>query len=493
MKKEIESLGRQTVIYGAGSMMTRLGAFLLLPLYTNYLSPAEFGTLELFYMTTAMISIFLGTQFSHATLRFYFEYDSEAERNRVISSSFILYFSFCAIVLSMCALFSRQFSQWIFSTALYAKHFAVLFAWLLISLSNEILYAYIRALERAYLFIIVTLVELVIKLSFCILFVAVWKWSVFGVLVGNLIGTVVPFLFFGIFTCRRCSLDIDVPLFFRLIRYTLPLIFVSICGTVMGLADRFLLKTYTSLTAVGLYALGMRFANATNFLIFHPFTKGYGPFRFSIMHKENAKSIYARVMTYFCFFFLWASLAATAFSREIIQVMANKSYWNAYEVIPILLVSVFWGGMYYMFQIGVYLKKNTRVLTFVFAGAALFNIVTLWLLIPPYGIMGAAISVCATRMLVAFLSLYCSQLVYPVQYEWLRCFKVAAVFTVLAILSSLPYHESPYLSAAMKLPVLFIYPLLLYAVGFYKPEEIGFITKILSRMITAWEMKRDVP
>ncbi|HPA86031.1 MAG TPA: polysaccharide biosynthesis protein, partial [Deltaproteobacteria bacterium] len=62
MKKELKSLGKQTVIYGAGSMLSRLSAFLLLPVYTNYLTPAQFGTLEIFYMSTAVISIFLGTQ-----------------------------------------------------------------------------------------------------------------------------------------------------------------------------------------------------------------------------------------------------------------------------------------------------------------------------------------------------------------------------------------------------------------------------------------------
>ena len=113
----------------------------------HYLTPAQFGTLELFYMTSAVISIFLGTQLSHATLRFYFDYDALPDRYRVISSSFILCFTFSALVLGVCALFAERFSLLLFDGDQYARHFVVLFVWLLLSLSNEILFAFVRALS----------------------------------------------------------------------------------------------------------------------------------------------------------------------------------------------------------------------------------------------------------------------------------------------------------------------------------------------------------
>ncbi len=492
MKKELKSLGKQTVVYGVGSMLGRLSAFLLLPVYTSYLTPAQFGTLELFYMTSAVISIFLGTQLSHATLRFYFDYDTEPERYRVISSSFILYVAFSATVLGVCALFSERFSLLLFSGTHYTRHFVVLFAWLLLSLSNEILFAFVRALERAGLFVAVMLCELIVKLGLCIFFVVSLQWEEFGVLAGNLAGTGAAFAALAVFTFSRCRFEVDVSLFFGLVRYTLPLIFVSMCGTVMGMADRFFLKTYTSLAMVGLYALGMRFASVVNFLVFHPFTRGYGPFRFSIMNRDNAKEIYSRVTTYFCFFFLWACLGVIALAREVIVVMADESYWDAYRVVPVLLVSVFFSGLYYMVQIGVYLKKNTRVLSYVFAAAALFNLACLWTLVPAFGIMGAALAVCATRALVVLLGWRCSQLVYPMRYEWARCTKIAAVFLALALATSWPFHQSPYLSMLMKTPVLLLYPLILYSIGFFSPQEREFIGKLPARMVTAGALRRNV-
>lgn len=492
MKNEIKSLGRQTVIYGAGSMLGRLSAFLLLPVYTSHLTPAQFGTLELFYMTSAVISIFLGTQLSHATLRFYFDYEAEPERYRVISSSFILYFTFSALALGICSLFAERFSLVLFGNPQYARHFVVLFVWLLLSLSNEILFAFVRALERAGLFVAIMLCELIAKLVPCVFFVVWLQWEEFGVLAGNLAGTGVAFAVLAAFTFSRCRFEVDMSLFFRLVRYTLPLIFVGVCGTVMGMADRFFLKTYTSLAMVGIYALGMRFASVVNFLVFHPFTRGYGPFRFSIMNRDDAREIYSRVTTYFCFFFLWACLGVIALAREVIVVMADESYWSAYRVVPVLLVSVFFSGLYYMVQIGVYLKKNTRVLSYVFAFAALFNLACLWALVPAFGIMGAALAVCATRALVVLLGWRCSQLVYPMRYEWARCAKIAAVFLGLALAASRPFHESPYLSMLMKAPVVLLYPLILYSIGFYSRQEREIIGKLPARMAAAGVLRRNV-
>lgn len=492
MKKELKSLGRQTLIYGLGSMLGRLSAFLLLPVYTSYLTPAQFGTLELFYMTSAVISIFLGTQLSHATLRFYFDYDALPDRYRVISSSFILCFTFSALVLGVCALFAERFSLLLFDGDQYARHFVVLFVWLLLSLSNEILFAFVRALERAGLFVAVMLFELIAKLGLCIFFVVWLKWEEFGVLAGNLAGTGVAFAALAVFTFSRCRLEVDMSLFLKLVRYTLPLIFVSMCGTIMGMADRFFLKTYTSLAMLGLYALGMRFASVVNFLVFHPFTRGYGPFRFSIMNRDNAKEIYSRVTTYFCFFFLWACLGIIALAREVIVIMADESYWDAYRVVPVLLVSVFFSGLYYMVQIGVYLKKNTQVLSYVFAAAAIFNLVCLWVLVPAFGIMGAAMAVCATRALVVLLGWRCSQLVYPMRYEWGRCMKIAAVFIGLGLVTSWPFHESPYFSMLMKVPVLLLYPLVLYSIGFYSRQERDIIVKLPARMFAMSTLRRNV-
>ncbi|MBN1186578.1 MAG: oligosaccharide flippase family protein [Bacteroidales bacterium] len=479
----MKKLGKHTVIYGVGDVLGRISAFILLPVYTTYLTPEEFGTLEILYMTSAIASIFLGRQISHATIRFYFEYDAQSTRNRVVSSSLILFILFSGIILTVCATSSKQFSNAIFSSPIYAKHFTVLFYWLLISLSNEILYSFIRVLERPYFFVTVSLCELLTKLICCTLFVVGYLWAEFGVLLGNLLGTLVTFFILGTYTFAKCGFGVDFSIFRHIVKYTLPLIFVGFCATIIAQADRFFLKTYASLSVVGLYALGIRFSSLVNFLVFQPFTKGYGPFRFSIMQREDAKEIYAKVTTYFLFIILWACLGVTAFAREIIQIMADSAYWPAYQVIPILLISVIGQGLYYMFQIGVYINKNTRILSYVFAVSTLVNLICLWVFVPRYGIFGAALSLSFTHILISVLGYYCSNQVYPILYEWSRLIKNTVVFVILAIITYLFYNTNPYWSVLMKLPILLSYPLILWVIGFFSRQELDLAGNLYLRLI----------
>src|SRR3990172_547311 len=88
-EKEMNRLFKHVSIYTIGNALNRGGAFILIPLYTRYLLPGEYGMLELFYALTTVLSSFLSIGFAHATLRFYFEFDSLEDRNAVVSTSLV--------------------------------------------------------------------------------------------------------------------------------------------------------------------------------------------------------------------------------------------------------------------------------------------------------------------------------------------------------------------------------------------------------------------
>ena len=86
MFEDIRSLLRHGGIYLIGNVMNRVGAFLLLPLYTRHLAVAEYGVLEILYSTVAVISVVLAAGLSHTTLRFYFDFKEQADRHAVVTT-----------------------------------------------------------------------------------------------------------------------------------------------------------------------------------------------------------------------------------------------------------------------------------------------------------------------------------------------------------------------------------------------------------------------
>src|SRR5262245_37416915 len=97
MASDLSRFAKHSGIYAVGNALNRLGAFVLLPLYTRYLTPSEYGTLELFYALSALISTVLAVGLSHARLRFYFDHKDEANRHSVVSTNFLASLAISAV------------------------------------------------------------------------------------------------------------------------------------------------------------------------------------------------------------------------------------------------------------------------------------------------------------------------------------------------------------------------------------------------------------
>ncbi|MBW2021719.1 MAG: oligosaccharide flippase family protein [Deltaproteobacteria bacterium] len=469
-------MGRHSVVYGIGDLLGRVAAFLLLPVYTRYLAPEQYGALELLYMTSSVLSVFLGRQLSHATLRFYFEYDSEAERRLVISSSFVLYCAVVGPIIFLLCFFSKYLSIGLFSSNRYSLHFIVLLVTLFFGLSKEILLSYIRAIEKAVLFVELSVFSLVAKLSLSIYLVVVLDWAVLGVLMGNLIAESLTWLVLAGFTVRKCGIRVDSSKFKEMLWYCIPLIAVGISGTIIGSLGRFFLNFFLGLGAVGIYSLGVRISSVFRFLAVEPFTKGYGPFRFAISRQEDAKEIYSRVTTYFTLICVWVCLAILGLSREALQIMAKKEYWEAFNLLPILLLSTLFGsGLYYMFQLGIYLQKSTRILSVIFGLAAILDIILMWIMVPTWGVYGASVAQCITHAFVSGITLVFAQRAFFVPYEWNRLVKIGFTGIFIGCFVFFRWAESPYVSATLKLGALCGFPVLLFLVRFFSEAEVDRI------------------
>jgi len=481
MPKKISNLLSCTVIYGIGDILNRLAAFLLLPLYTSYLTPEQFGTLEILFLTSSILSMFLGRQLSHATLRFYFEYDKETERKQVVTTAITTGFSFSFIILACCARLSSAFSTMVFSSEQYSLHFTLIFAIILFELSNEVLFSYIRAVGMPVFFVMLSLLSLSLKLGTTIYFVTSLKLEILGVLAGNLVGVFSVWIVLSIFTFTRCGISFSMLKMKELIRYAMPLILADFGGLVIFSADKLALKHFSTLSAVGIYALGMRFAQVINFLITQPFTRGFGPYRFEIMKDMDAKEKYARTTTYFFTILVWAGLAISLLSKEALQIMSEKSYWPAARVVPFLVVGVFSQGAYYMFQTGVYISKNTKTLFKLFWLGVLINLILLTVFVPLLQEVGAAISIAATQIFLALGGLYLSEKVYSIDFEWERIIKIFIAAIVIFIPGYFSEANTLAINCATKISIILLFPFLLRLLSFYSADEIAFMKNLLHR------------
>jgi len=471
---DVKRLVKHSTIYGIGNILTKVGAFLMVPIYTRYLTTSEYGSLELFYVTAGVLRSFLSMGIAHATLRFFFEYDDVPNRQRVIGTALLSSGFFSLILLGVFFQFTEFFSTLFFKTPNYSYYFKLVAIMFALELSIEISTAYIRAIEYSIFYIAVCLGQLLVRIALNSYMIVILKCGVQGILVGDLIATAMSWVAYTAITVRFSGLCFESAKLREMLTYSYPLALASISGVIFNNADRYLLNAYSSLGTIGLYALAYRFGTALQALYTEPFTKSYGPFRFSIMKRPDAQVFYARIMTYFLLGFMFLGLGISVLSEDIIRIMASRTFWGAHSVVPIIVLASAGGGAYYLLQIGIYVRNQTKYVPIIFSVVGGINIVCNSLLIPRIHMYGAACSYLITNVVLCGVTYVVSQRFLPIKYEIMRISKMFLVAGIIYFGCAFLLPSGSVLGAAVKISCVLLFPLILYVGGFFYLEEIEF-------------------
>jgi O-antigen/teichoic acid export membrane protein len=469
---EIKRLLKHSAVYFVGNALNRLGIFLLLPVYTHYLAPEEYGILELVFVTVALLRLFLGMRLGHATLRFYFEYKEENDRNKLISTSLISVTAWCLLLTLTLIGLSSQISEFIYGTNDYSLILTLGFLVMFFEVINEIPFAYFRAKEYSLLFVISSLSQLLLRVAINVYVVIFMHKGVAGILTGNLISASLLWIFLCFFVFKSTGISFDFAKLKDLFKYSYPLIIASVPGLVSRNFDRVMLGWHASLEMVGIYALAVRFGMALRAFVLEPFQMNYGPFRFSIMNQDNAKEVYSRVFVYFLFLVVFIGLFMALLCREVIEIMSSEAFISAYKVVPLILLAVLANGVNYIFQTGLLIKKRTDYMPYITIITAVMNVLTLFMLVPQMGIYGAALARAVTSFIEIALTLHLSQKCYKIKFDIQRAVKIAAVAVFISVLALFTNEMGIYERIGIKTFLVLTFPFLLMTLRFYRQDEI---------------------
>jgi O-antigen/teichoic acid export membrane protein len=199
-------------------------------------------------------------------------------------------------------------------------------------------------------------------------------------------------------------------------------------------------------------------------------------FAYSIRDEAEARRTYAFVLTYLTVLTAWVALALTLLSPWIVDLLAAARFAESSEVVGPLAFSTVSYGAYVVVAIGVGRARRTKFNWVVTGAGAAVNVALNLILIPTYGMMGAAIATVAAYTTMAVGMAWWSQRIYPVPYQWRRVATAALGAVALAILGKLLDVGLP---AAIALTL--VYPLVLLALGFASPDERRRLTRLVLR------------
>ena len=472
--QQLGRLAKHSAIYGLGAVVSRLISVFLLPVVTRYLSPGDVGVVDTLMSLTVVLVIVLRMGITMAFFRFYFDAEDDAARTTVVRTSFWFTMSMATLGLVVGWILAPQISHLLFTTDSKANVVRAALILLWAQMNYEQLTSLFRVEERSVSYVAATLANVIITVVATILLVAVWHKGAIGVIVGNFTGTLA--VYFVLLGYRRFQLGLEFnrPLFRQMQRFGLPLVPSGIALWVIDLSDRFFIVHIKGLTENGLYSVGVRISTALLLLLIALRT-AWPAFAYSIKSDDDAKRTYAFVLTYVMYACCWLSLTLSLLAPWIVRLLTTPKFYGASEVVPLL---VFGGTSFIAFNvmsIGIGRAKRTQFNWVVTGVAAAVNIGLNFILIPPYGMMGAAVSTLVAYLVMFFGMTIRAQQVFPVPYQWRRIALAAGVAVGLTVLGKsldVPLAGAVLLSA--------VYPLALLPFGFYLPVELRRIRALVS-------------
>lgn len=383
---ETKRLIKNTGIIAVGGMATKLVQFLLLPLYTSVLSTGEYGTVD--YINT--IALFLvpvvSVLMDEALFRFLIDCHNEVDRKRVVTCS-------CAVMMFGCVVFALlMVGAWfVLRPGNLGWVVALVVAQALLQMTGAVLRGFGKTPSYALMNFVASVVTIVLN----VVFIAVLRWSVVGMLSATVIaqgGTAVAFLVRERAWRYVEPASYDVRYAVSLVRYSLPLVPNKISWTIMNMVDRLIIMNVMGAGAAGVYAVSYKFPNVMD-TVYGFFYQSWKESSARALGSEGDEvAFYNAVYRALRRFMAAVVLVMTAHMPLVYGLLVDGDYREGMLYVPILLlatyysnISGFYGGIFTA-------HRDTGIMGTTTVVSALLCLALCFVLIPAIGLWGASLA-----------------------------------------------------------------------------------------------------
>jgi len=414
----IRRLGKDSVIYGIGGVLSRGLPFLLLPIYTRIFDPSEYGMIEMLFVIRRFLDMLLVTGTDASQSFYFFEQKENGKQAQAqVITSILQWRILWGTVLMLAAMAAFPLcNSLFFENQLTWQHFAVAYAGCLFMQTMCQATGVFQLRYRAWSYIGLTMTEAVISGAAGILFVVFLNGGIVGYFSGLLLGAACAAAI-GWWRLRD-YVDfsrLHTQWWPRILRFGMPLLPGGLAMYVLITADRWFINYYHGSDRLGIYAVAALCALMIQ-LVVNAFRQSWWPLAMDAMHSEQGPDLFRIVARLYVGLMSVGMVLLTAFSPFLLRLFTAPAYHSAYPIIGVLgWHSVFY-GFYLISAGGMWKKEKTLWLPIVTGAAALLNIILDIWLVPQFAEMGAAFATTCSFLAWNVASLYVSEKLWPIRY-----------------------------------------------------------------------------
>ncbi|MGS2724299.1 lipopolysaccharide biosynthesis protein [Porticoccus sp. GXU_MW_L64] len=462
----------QTAIYSVATIFQHATSIIMLPIYTRYLTPEDYGIADLLSMSVEMVGLVVGVVGSEAVFRFYSECKEESDKRKVIFTIFLTAL-FVNLLGYSFIVFTRDYSATYLFENVDVSDGAVLIllygATMVFQTMSAIPMAYIRAQQKPTLFVLLSILRLVLAVICNLYFVVYKELHITGVVYAVFSFTFVHSLILALYLLFKTKIKFSFEISKKSMSFSWPLMFSSIALFLTTYGDRLFIKHYISISEVGLYSLAYKFGFILVSFAWTPFAQMWDSKRYEIVQKPDAVEKFRSVFRMTQAFVIFCALGLSIFSQDILRVMADPLFHKAYLITGIIVFAYVFHIWSYFCMFGILYSKKTIWKARIDWIAFPATILLYYFLVPDYGAMGAAWATIISMGLRFFALNWISTKLYNMKLQWGRIGSSVTVALILYIFSL--YIQLPVVySIILNVFLMFVFVAYLWF-GFYLTRE----------------------
>ena len=476
MLRELRGLAKETAVYGLSTVLGRMLSFLLTPLYSHLLEPTDNGAMQAVYAYIAFLTVAYGLGLDTAYLRLG-RREGKAD-DSAFGSAFVTVVGTAVLASAVISVAAAPVARLIGLPA----EMAVLVryaAWILAADAAMLMpYAELRGSHRAGAYAGIKLVGIAMNLVLAFVFVRHMGLGLRGVFLANLVASLSSLAMLAPVIVSRLG-PLDKTRLREMLGFGVPLIVAGVGSMVVQVADRPILAKASGLAVAGIYGTCYKLGIGMMLLV-AMFDQAWKPFILERADRPDAGAIVARVLTYFATLGSGAFLAIVFFIGPLVTAplfagksLIHPSFWSGLGVVPVVTLAYLVTGRYFVMLAPLRLDKRTGAVSGATWAGALLNLVLNWILIPRYGMMGAAWATLGAYAAMVVAVWTAGRASRPVPYEWKR-------LAILAGWTAALWWPSRTVGVPARVILLAAYPAGLLLSGFLGAEELAELKSLLS-------------
>jgi len=421
---------RDTAVYMAGSVLGQGINVLVLPVFTRYLSPADYGIFNYTNSFVTFFAVFPTLSLNSFVLRFYFDAATEEERRRLFGTIYVfvasLGFGLLVLELLTVPVMIRAFNI----RVPFYPYIAIALITSFLESLTVIPLALFRAKRRVVQFFLLTFGQAAIAVASGLVLIVGFRMG----LLGRYYGVLVTDIAFAIITLvvmlRSVRFCLDREVVAKGLRFSLPLLPAAVSSVVMLMGDRIILERYVEVSAIGIYSVALMLGTAVQIVVM-AFYRAVEPEIFSMVSRRGFKEDVVRMKNAFLMVIMLGGSLLIIFSREIVTLLVDERFYSSYVLIPFFVVTNILRGAKILVGVTFHAYKVTVYDALIGGIGAATSILANLALIPQFGILGAAMASIMTYWVLLIASTSISARVTDIRWGAMK--DTASILVVVAV------------------------------------------------------------